>query len=104
LNEAGLTPKEYYLSTIRFLIPQTARNLALNKKVTAYPPPCKMYSAGDLMMLTNGFLGTNDFSFQWIGWEGTDFEMILDLEKVETPSEICLSALNSPMNWAYYPN
>lgn len=104
LNEAGLTPKEYYLSTIRFLLPQTSNNLAFNKKVTAHPNPSTMYSAGDLMMLTNGFVGTNDFTFQWIGWEGTDFEVILDLEKVETPSEICLSALNSPMCWSYYPN
>jgi hypothetical protein len=104
INEAGLTPKEYYLSTIRFLIPQTSRNLALNKKVMAYPPPSKEYSVGDISLLTNGFLGTNDFSFQWIGWEGTDFELILDLEKVETPSEICLSSLNNPMCWAFYPN
>ncbi|HEX2937275.1 MAG TPA: DUF4838 domain-containing protein [Bacteroidales bacterium] len=104
LNEAGLTPKEYYLSTIRFLIPQISNNLAFNKKITAHPNPNTMYSAGDLMMLTNGFVGTNDFTFQWIGWEGTDFELILDLEKIETPSEICLSSLNNPMNWAFYPN
>jgi hypothetical protein len=104
LNEAGLTPKEYYESTVRFLIPQTTLNLALNKKITAYPPANKDYSKGDAMLLTNGFLGTNDYTFQWLGWQGTDFELILDLGKVERPSEICVSALNSPMCWVYYPN
>lgn len=104
LNEAGLSPKDYYESTLRFLIPQTSRNLALNKKITAYPPANKDYSLGDLMMLTNGFLGTNDYTFQWIGWQGTDFELILDLGKVEKPTEICVSTLNSPMSWAFYPN
>jgi hypothetical protein len=104
LNEAGLSPKDYYLSTLRFIIPRNKDNLAFGKKVTAYPPANKDYSVGDASMLTNGFLGTNDYTFQWIGWMGKDFDLILDLEKTVEPSEISISSLNSPICRAFYPN
>jgi hypothetical protein len=104
INEAGLTPKDYYFSTLRFLIPQTTDNLAYGKKVKAYPAANTDYSRGDLSMLTNGFYGTNDYTFQWIGWQGKDMELVLDLEKIEEPSEIKISSLNSPYTRAFYPN
>lgn len=104
INEAGLTPKDYYLSTLRFILPQNKDNLAYGKKVTASPLPNKDYNRGDLSILTNGFYGTNDYTFQWLGWQGTDFELTLDLEKLIQPQEISISSLNYPVNRAFYPN
>lgn len=104
LNEAGLTPHDYFISSIRFLVPQNKQNLAYQKKVVSIPQPSHEYSIGDLSLLTNGFFGSSTYTNQWIAWHGTDFELLLDLEKVEHPSEICISSLNLPMNWALYPN
>jgi hypothetical protein len=104
LNEAGLTPKEYYLSTLRFIIPRNVDNLAYGKKIYPNPAPNKDFSIGDIGLLTNGFLGTNDYTFQWIGWQGKDFELVLDLEKPVEASEISVSSLNSPVHRAFYPN
>lgn len=104
LNEAGLTPRDYFLSNIRFLIPQNSRNLAYNKKVTAIPEADRDYSIGDISLLTNGFFGSSTLNNQWIGWRGTDVELLLDLEKVEHPTEICVSSINQPSLWALYPD
>jgi hypothetical protein len=104
LNEAGLTPQDYYMANIRFLVPQINQNLAYKKKVVAIPEPSQEYSIGDLSLLTNGFYGSSTLNNQWISWHGTDFDLLLDLEKVEHPREICISSLNLPSNWAFYPN
>lgn len=104
LNEAGLSPQDYFMANIRYLVPQTSRNLAYKKKITAFPQPNADYSMGNLSLLTNGFFGSSTISSQWIGWQGTDFELLLDLERVEHPTEICISSLNLPGSWAFYPN
>ncbi|HEK85731.1 MAG: DUF4838 domain-containing protein [Candidatus Saccharicenans sp.] len=103
VNESGLTCEEYYRLTKRFLETQVKGNLAFRKKVTATPPPAAKYSGGNLALLTNGVRGANDYKVHWLGWEGQNFELLLDLEKQAEPSIIEISTLWAPQSWILHP-
>ena len=103
LNESGLTPKAYYDACTRFIDVQTEGNLAFRKPVLADPPPAAKYSQGNLALLTNGVRGANDFKVHWLGWEGVDFGLELDLGTPAAPKTIALSTLYDPKSWILHP-
>jgi hypothetical protein len=103
LNEAGLTPEAYYQATLRFLDVQVAENLAFRKAVTANPPPSKKYARGDVAGLTNGVRGASDFKVHWLGWEGPDFELVVDLGTTVTPTSASIGTLWDQRSWILHP-
>lgn len=103
LNESGLTPDAYAAATRRFIDVQVRGNLAFRKKVTASPLPAAKYSGGDLSALTNGVFGANDFKAHWLGWEGEDFTLDLDLGEVKPVDTIQISTLYDPKSWIFHP-
>ncbi|MBL7817167.1 MAG: DUF4838 domain-containing protein [Saprospiraceae bacterium] len=103
VNEAGLTPEEYYQATKRFINVQVEGNIAFRKKTMANPSPSPKYSGADLAILTNGVQGANDYKAHWLGWEAKDFELVLDLETVKQPQTIQISTLYDPKSWILHP-
>lgn len=103
LSEAGLTPAEYYESSLRFIDVKVKGNLAFRHKVTATPVPDKRYNRGDIALLTNGVQGSNDYRVHWLGWEAVDFELVLDLDSVRMPQSIAISSLYDPKSWVLHP-
>lgn len=103
INESGLTPQAYYESTKRFIDVQVEGNLAFRRPVTADPLPAEKYSGGDLSFLTNGVRGANDYKVHWLGWEGKDFSLVLDLEELVNASQIEISTLWDPKSWILHP-
>jgi hypothetical protein len=103
LNESGLTPKAYHDAAKRFIDVQVEGNLAFRKPVTADPPPSPKYAKGDPAVLTNGVRGASDFKVHWLGWEGLDFVLTLDLGKPVPLHEIALSTLSDRGSWILHP-
>ncbi len=103
VNESGLTCEDYYKSTRRFVDLQVSDNKAFRKKVTAKPLPSGKYSGGDLALLTNGVRGANDFKVHWLGWEGLDAEVIIDLDSASNIHHIEISSLWDPKSWILHP-
>ncbi|MDO8899139.1 MAG: DUF4838 domain-containing protein, partial [Bacteroidales bacterium] len=103
VNESGLTTEEYYHATKRFIDVQVEGNLAFRKKVSASTLPSQKYSEGNLSYLTNGVRGANDYKVHWLGWEGQDFSLYLDLEKETKASSIEISTLWDPKSWILHP-
>ena len=105
LNESGLTPAAYYDSVKRFIDVQVEGNLAFRKAVTADPAPAAKYARGDLAVLTNGVRGAADFKVHWLGWEGVDLTLTLDLGKtIAAAREITLSTLSDSRSWILHPD
>ena len=79
-------------------------HLARNRKVeylTEYS--YKYHGFGDA--LTDGYRGTKNFKSQlWQGWEGENAEVVLDLGKAQTVSEIQLGILVSQSDWIFAPS
>lgn len=103
LNENGLTLDTYYQNTLRFINVQVEGNLAFHKPVTCDPLPSPKYTHLGPSMLTNGVKGTEDYKVHWLGWEGLDPRITIDLEKVDTLREITLSTLQDPKSWILHP-
>jgi hypothetical protein len=103
INEAGLSPEEYYQSTKRFINVQVDGNMAFRKKATANQSPSPTYSQADLTILTNGVQGANDYKAHWLGWEAQDFDLVIDLESLKQPQSIQISTLYDPKSWILHP-
>lgn len=103
INESGLSCKDYYLATKRFIDVQVKGNLAFRKTVSAKPLPSEKYSEGKLSYLTNGVRGANDYKVHWLGWEGMNFSLSLDLEMLSSAKEIQISTLWDPKSWILHP-
>lgn len=104
LNEKGLTPDDYYKSTQRAIDVQIAGNLAFNKNVVCDPIPDARYTGLGEMMLTNGVRGSEDYKINWLGWEGLDIEITVDLEEIFQPNDISISTLHFPEVWILHPD
>jgi len=103
LNESGTTPKEYYDAGRRFIDVQVEGNLAFRRPVTADPPPAAKYSRGDPALLTDGVRGAGDFKVHWLGWEGIDFTLTLDLGETRSAGALAVSTLYDPKSWIFHP-
>lgn len=103
VNEAGLTPLEYYQATKRFIDVQVEGNYAFRKNVTAVPASSPKYSNADLSVLTNGVQGASDYKAHWLGWEAKDVELVLDLQTVQSYQSIKISSLYDPKSWILHP-
>ena len=104
LSESGLTPTAYYDTAKRFIVVQVDGNLAFRKPVEAAPQPSPKYANGDLAILTNGVRGASDFKVHWLGWEGVDFTLTVDLGKPVAAREISLSTLSDERSWILHPD
>jgi hypothetical protein len=101
LNELGLSTEHYceqtkYVSNVR-----VSGNHAFRKNVKATPAPSEMLSKGDLTLLTDGVRGDDMdlWAFRWLGWEGTDIELQLDLEQSAGASAVEMTTLCMPDQW-----
>jgi hypothetical protein len=104
LNESGLTPEAYCEGVRRFIDVQIEGNRAFRKPVTADPLPSPKYARGDLDVLTNGVRGATDFKVHWLGWEGVDTTLTLDLGEPVAVREIGLSTLSDRRSWILHPD
>ena len=103
LSEGGLTPKAYEEGVRRFIDVQVEGNRAFRQPAAADPPPSPKYARGDLAVLTNGVRGASDFKVHWLGWEGVDFTVTLDLGSPVAAREIALSTLSDHRSWILHP-
>jgi hypothetical protein len=53
--------------------------------------------------LTNGIKGTTDYQYNWQGWQGRNAELIIDLGKVDSISNIRLNFLENNSAWIVGP-
>ena len=77
----------------------------LGKKVTFVTPPSDKYGQGDpsqLLVNGEGFtLGYSDG--QWLGYEGNDLELIIDLGQADSISTVSMNFHNKVNDWVHHP-
>ena len=77
---------------------------AVNKPVTIKNQYSEKYSAGGDNGVVNGIRGTIDFhDGNWQGYEGVDFEAIIDFGETTVLSEISSSFLQNQSAWIFFP-
>lgn len=103
MNERKLTPEDYYRSTLRFIDVSTEGNFAFKKTVTLSLPPAEKYSALGPGTLTNGVRGTENYKINWLGWQGKDVIVTVDLHDTSILQKVVISTLQEAKSWIIHP-
>ena len=102
MNEMGYTVDEYAQGYQRALKVAQKPNKAKGKNVMALTPP-KKYADEDPMVLTDGALGGSSFYANWLGYEGNDMEVVVDLGTPQTISTISMAFLQVTNHIVFFP-
>ncbi|MCU0342827.1 MAG: family 20 glycosylhydrolase [Ignavibacterium sp.] len=81
-------------------------NKASRKKVELKYPYSEKYSAGGIEALVDGLRGSDSFrggDKSWQGYQGTDFEAIVDLENIESIQKISVGFFQASSSWVVFP-
>lgn len=104
LNEKGLTPEQYIMRYNSILSKTMHNPLALNKPVIFLTEPnFSKYPANGLKSLTDGIRGDEDHMFNWVGYEGNDMEVIIDLQETQTIKKVSADFLQNVFSWIFLP-
>jgi hexosaminidase len=76
---------------------------AAGKPVTILKPYSFKYPGTGENSLTDGLQGGNSFKVGWQGYEGTDMEIIIDLQNQETINSINTTFVQDISAWVMYP-
>lgn len=81
-------------------------NKATGRKLSLSIDPAPQYGKAGSSALINGIMGslTRFNDDEWLGWNGKDFEGILDLGRVEDIKKINLRFYKAPSSWIYMPS
>ena len=103
MNEMGFTVKEYLTTYKKAIATASKPNKAVGKKVVSLTSP-KKYANEDPMVLTDGALGGSSFFSNWLGYEGNDMEIVIDLGTPTAISSIDLSFLQVTNHVVFFPH
>ena len=79
-------------------------HLALGKTVTLTTPPIERYSAGGGAGLVDGMFGPRSFKDgRWAGFEGEDFEAVIDLQETAEVAAVAVRFLQDANRWIFLP-
>ncbi|WP_167614029.1 DUF4838 domain-containing protein [Maribellus sediminis] len=102
MNEMGYTTDEY-LAAYNDLLERAAQpNLAKGKKVTLLTAP-KKYANEDPQVLTDGAYGGSSFFANWLGFEGNNMEVVIDLGEEKKFSNISVAFLQVTNHIVFFP-
>lgn len=103
LAEAGIDARAYGAEWERLFQVPIKKSLATNRRVQLANPPIPDYPANGAATLTDAVLGTSDFSYNWLLFDGLDMVATIDLDKVSTISEVSLNYLEDPRHYIFSP-
>jgi len=103
VTEWHTTPDEYRENYKRLLERSAQSHLALGKPVSLNIPCSPKYAAGRAEILTDGLRGSLDFACNWLGFEGTDMDAVVDLERLVRISKVSVDFLQNALSWIFLP-
>ena len=103
INERSFRTKDYKKYTLDKLNRMTKENLAKNAILKLKTKASPKYPAGNEKALVDGLFGDLDFHHNWLGFEGNDMIVEIDLKKVYPVSEIEMNFLKAVGSWIFLP-
>ncbi|MBM3310877.1 MAG: DUF4838 domain-containing protein, partial [Candidatus Aminicenantes bacterium] len=103
LDERGQTPAHYKADMERYFEDGAVSHLALGSAVACPSGPSGKYPVGGPSALTDGLKGTDDFSFNWAGFEGEEMEATVDLGGIKPVRAVRADFLQDPNAWVWVP-
>ena len=103
LNERNNTPAEYCRLYRERYLPRNEHNLAAGAAITFSKPLPAPYDRLGAPSLTDGLFGGTTYKDAWIGWEGTDVDLTVDLGKPTEIHSIDTDFLQQLGSWILQP-
>lgn len=103
IKEWHTTPDEYGESMKQLFDNGMKEHKALFKKIYTSIPPGVKYSGGKPETLTDGMRGTTDWNYFWLGWEGEDMDVTIDLGEPDTIRKVSAGFLQDNRSWIFMP-
>lgn len=103
LSEGGASPDAYQQEWDTIFSKKWVNSLAYNAKVSLVNPPSDEYPAKRERTLTDGLLGTKDFSINWLFIYGKDLVATIDLGAEKTVNKVQVNFLHDPRHYIFNP-
>ncbi|MFS4418166.1 DUF4838 domain-containing protein [Maribacter sp. 2307ULW6-5] len=103
MNEMGFTVTEYKKNYATAMETAKRSNKAKGKNVVSLTAP-KKYANEDPLVLTDGALGGNSFYANWLGYEGHDMEVVVDLESAQPLHSLSTAFLQVTNHVVFFPS
>ena len=103
LDEAKYTPKQMQENIANIVAKSTGKNLALGKQVTCSTEWSNTYDVGGPKALTDGKVGLMNYYYNWLGFQGNDMDVVIDLDAEQNISEVSADFLFYPLSWIFAP-
>ena len=103
LNERSNSPVDYCNIYRKRFMPSKEKNIALGAKIEYVTPLPEKYAKLGETALTDGLFGGQIFGESWIGWEGQDATLIVDLGEKKEIKSISADFLHHLGSWILLP-
>jgi len=103
LSEGGHTLDTYAQEWSKIFRQGPIIHEAINCDVKSVIPFSSEYPGKGIRTLTDGSRGYDNFQYNYLGWHGTDMEVILDLGMIKDISSLSAGFLEDQRHWAFLP-
>ncbi|GHU99260.1 carbohydrate-binding protein [Bacteroidia bacterium] len=104
LNERNNSPQEYCALYRQRFMPSAMPGKSLGAQVTFIEPPTGKYVVmGESGALTDGLFGGSTFVESWVGWEGKDGSLTVDLGEQKEFTSVSTDFLHQLGAWILLP-
>ncbi|MCR4966125.1 MAG: DUF4838 domain-containing protein [Bacteroidales bacterium] len=103
LDEASYQPSQFWDNILRHVNLGTSVNKALGKPVYGDSTWSKTYDVGGSRALTDGKFGTMDYRHHWLGFQGEDMDVTIDLGEETDVEGLSTNFFFFPLSWIYAP-
>lgn len=103
INERNFTTAAYKEYVLNKLQRMTIRNLLNGATLELKTPFSEIYPVGGAKALNDGRLGDLDFHNNWLGFEGNDMVLEMDMGEEKTFSKVYMTFLKDVNSWVFLP-
>ena len=103
VNEKSLTLEDYRKLSVRNLHWKLLDNLAKSAEIKILTTYSEKYPVGGEKSLSDGLFGGLHFSYNWLGFENENMEVLLDFGKPADIKKISMNFLKALVSWIFLP-
>ena len=103
LDEAKATPIQLRQNIDNYISKSIQPDIARGKTVTCSTEWSNIYDVGGPKALTDGKMGIMNYNYNWLGFQGNDMDVVIDLDSIQAVNLVSIDFLLYPLSWIFIP-